>query len=103
MPRNKFPKGNPGKPKGAISEKTKLWESLGDMFTTEGAKRAQKIMLSCDDDTFMKYYSMLLEYFKPKLNRSDITSGDKPIQSPFEGMTFEQLYELKYGRKPDRS
>ena len=98
----RFQAGNPGKPKGAISEKTKRWEALGDMLTNEGAERVKEFLLTCDEDTFLKHYKDLLEYFKPKLQRSDLTTGDKPILSPLDGMTFEQLYELKYGRKPDQ-
>jgi hypothetical protein len=97
-----FKKGNSGKPKGAVGEKTKRWEALGDMLVTEGAERVKEYLRNSDDDTFLKHYKDLLEYFKPKLNRSDITSGDKPLPSPFDNMTFEQIYELKYGRKPDQ-
>lgn len=97
-----FKNGNPGKPRGAVSEKTKMWEALGKMITEGGAERALNFLEKVDDETFMKYYLMLLEYFKPKLQRSDITSNEKPQPSPFEGMTYEQLYELKYGRRPDK-
>lgn len=96
-----FQKGNKGKPKGAKSERIKNWEKLGEMLTSQGAERVLRYLDRCNDETFLKHYMNLLEYFKPKLNRTDITSGDKPIPSPFDGMTFEQLYELKYGRKPD--
>jgi hypothetical protein len=105
MPRTSgtWKKGQGGKPKGAISEKTKRWEALGEMIVSEGAKKALDYITSLQGDDFLKHYKDLLEYFKPKLQRTDVTSGDKPLPSPFEGMTFEQLYELKYGRKPDRS
>lgn len=84
------------------SEKTKMWEALGEMITNEGANKAVKILNSMEGREFLQNYSNLLEYFKPKLQRSDITSNDKPIQSPLAGLTFSELYELKYGRKPDK-
>jgi hypothetical protein len=91
------------KSKRGPSEKTILWEMLGDLLINEGSERVMNFIKNCDDETFLRHYKDLLEYFKPKLQRTDVTSGDKPLPSPFEGMTFEQLYELKYGRKPDRS
>jgi hypothetical protein len=72
-----FQKGHKGyKPKGAVSEKTKAWESLGDFFTQEGAGRAAEIMMSADDEAFMRYYSGLIELFKPKLSRSDVNQNN---------------------------
>jgi hypothetical protein len=32
----KFKKGNKGKPKGAISQKRKIWDEVGDWFVNEG-------------------------------------------------------------------
>jgi hypothetical protein len=64
--------GNPaGKPKGAINEKTKAWEQLGDFITETGADRVKDILTTCTNDQFMFYYPMLLEYFKPKRARVD--------------------------------
>jgi hypothetical protein len=79
-----FKKGNPGKPMGAKSKKIKAWEALGEFFTKAGAERVKEILNKSDDKQFILYYEKLLEYFKPKLNRTDITSGDKPINElPF--------------------
>ena len=44
-----------------------------------------------DDETFMKYYFQLLEYFQPKLQRSDIdvtTDGEKI--NIIKGITFDE-------------
>jgi hypothetical protein len=71
-----FKKGEGGRPKGAKGEKTKAWESLGDFFTQEGAGRAAEIMMSADDEAFMRYYSGLIELFKPKLSRSDVNQNN---------------------------
>ena len=67
-----FQKGHEGfKPKGAKSEKTLAWEHLGEFITETGAERVKKILSDCAPDKFMIYYPMLLEYFKPKLARTD--------------------------------
>ena len=70
----KFKPGNPGKPHGAVSHKTKLWEQLGDMLVNEGAERVKEYLLTCDIETMLKHYSNLLEYFRPKLQRSENTN-----------------------------
>ena len=74
-----------GRPKGAKGVKTKAWEELGDFFTKEGAENAMKIInyygeiVQKEDgsedfrnaDKFLLHYSNLLEYFKPKLARTE--------------------------------
>lgn len=70
-----FKKGvasNPnGRPVGAVSQKTKAWEQLGDFITEAGALRVKQILATCDEETFLKYYGQFMEYFKPKLSRSE--------------------------------
>lgn len=69
------PKGNRfsnGRPQGSKNQKSIEWENLGDFLTKEGAERCANIMQSCDEEQFMKYYGMLLEYFKPKHARSEV-------------------------------
>lgn len=76
-----FEKGHKGfKPKGAISEKTKAWENLGEFITESGAERVKLILASCEPEDFIKYYTTLLEYFKPKLARSE-----SKVESKIEG------------------
>lgn len=82
-----FKKGEGGRPKGAKGEKTKAWEQLGDFFTDEGAERAKNIMMSADDEGFMKHYSNMIELFKPKLSRSDVNQNN----------TGEQVIIIKRG------
>lgn len=76
-----FEKGNPGKPKGAISERVKMWEALGQYVVNEGAQRAMEVLAQMDDEQFIEQYMKMLEYFKPKQAR--VThAGDKeePVQ-----------------------
>ena len=76
-----FEKGHKGyKPKGAVSEKTKAWERLGEFITENGAERIKTILASCEPEDFIKYYTALLEYFKPKLARTE-----SKVESKVEG------------------
>jgi hypothetical protein len=70
-----FKKGQSGNPNGrgvgVLSEKVKAWEQLGDFITDAGAIRVKQILATCDEETFLKYYGQFMEYFKPKLSRSE--------------------------------
>jgi DNA-binding Lrp family transcriptional regulator len=76
MPFAKGVSGNPsGRPQGAISDKVKMWNELGDWFVHEGAAKCMRIMNEMEDEEYIKHYTALLEFFKPKQAR--IThSGD---------------------------
>lgn len=76
-----FKPGHKGfKPKGTLSNKTKAWENLGEFITEAGAERVKEILATCPPDKFLMYYTMLLEYFKPKLARVDTLELDKETQ-----------------------
>ncbi len=80
----KFSKGHKkvgGIKKGQVQKRTKAWDQLGEFFTQAGAERAKKIMVNADDKEFMTYYDKLIEYFKPKLQRTDLTSDGEKIQT----------------------
>jgi len=64
-----FAKGNPGKPKGAISKRLQLWQALGEYVVNEGAERAMEVLATLDDEQFLEQYMKMLEYFKPKQAR----------------------------------
>ena len=68
--------GGPGKPRGSKNKKTQQWEALGKYLTEEGADRYLQILMATDDKKFMTHYHALLEYFKPRLNRTALTDGD---------------------------
>jgi len=69
--------GNPnGRPVGTVSDKVKMWNELGEWFVSEGAAKCMRIMNDMEDEEYIKHYTALLEYFKPKQAR--IThSGDE--------------------------
>lgn len=77
MPFPKGVSGNPsGRPQGAVSEKVRMWNELGEWFVQEGAAKCMRIMNDMEDEEYIKHYTALLEYFKPKQAR--IThSGDE--------------------------
>ena len=80
-----FQKGHEGhKPKGAKSEKTLAWEHLGEFITESGAERVKEILGTCPPDKFMVYYPLLLEYFKPKLARTELNhEGEQTLTVKF--------------------
>lgn len=71
--RTSFKKGQEGlgRPKGALNQKTKAWDNLGDFLTEEGAEKAREIIRNAPPEKFMLYYTMFIEYFRPKRSRED--------------------------------
>jgi len=105
MPFEKGRKKTGGKQKGAKDKKTIAWENIGSYLINEGANRAKEIMMNSNDRQFMFYFETLLEYFKPKLARTELT-GDKenPIEIYNLHLTDDQLNErlskfIKLGEK----
>lgn len=76
MPFKKGNKLSKGKPKGAIHEKTKQWEAIAENMTTTHAARFNSILETADDKTFAELYIKVLEFFKPKFNRTEMTGKD---------------------------
>ena len=79
-----FKKGHKGaKPKGAISEKTKVWNEIGEWFASDGIEQYKtnlSEMLSSGNPVQraegMKRLEAMMEFFKPKLNRTALTDAD---------------------------
>jgi hypothetical protein len=62
--------GNPnGRPVGTVSDKVRMWNELGEWFVQEGAAKCMRIMNDMEDEEYIKHYTALLEYFKPKQAR----------------------------------
>lgn len=97
----KFKKGNPGRKKGSKSEKTKQWEVLGESIMNEHTERFNEELNKLQGKDFIQAYTQVLEYFKPKLQRTELKGELENKTTSLDNLTFEQLYELKYGRKPD--
>ena len=82
-----------GKPKGTKSKKTIQWELLADSIVNEHTERFNSEMKILSGREFMDMYIKVLEYFKPKLNRTDILSDGEKI-------VFNKI-NLGEGKKPD--
>jgi hypothetical protein len=64
-----------GRPVGSKNVKTVQWEALGDFLTEKGAKRAMKVLDELDDEAYLDQYGKLLNYFKPKMQSSQIDAN----------------------------
>jgi hypothetical protein len=83
MPFKKGHSGNiKGKPKGAKSKKTIQWEILGESIMNEHTEKFNAELSKLNGEKFMDMYVKVLEYFKPKQNRTDITTGGEKINPP---------------------
>lgn len=82
MPFKKGESGNPqGKPEGTVSEKTKLWNDLKEWMIEGGAEKFKVEMNKLEGKEFIQAYTNILEFFKPKLARTDLTTkGEKMVQ-----------------------
>ena len=68
-----------GRPVGSKSEKTKVWDEISDWFANDALslyKSNLLEMMQSEDKRIkneaMKRYESLLEYFKPKLSRTEV-------------------------------
>jgi hypothetical protein len=83
-----FKKGeinNPkGRSKGAVGKKTEIWNEIGAWFATDGIEsykaNLMELMDSDDPDTKLKAmdkFNALIEFFKPKLARTELVGDEK--------------------------
>ena len=72
-----------GKPKGALSAKTKAWDKLGEFIVNDGAERYSEYLNTLSMESFANEFRAILEYFKPRQQRTEIkgeiTTGPKKI------------------------
>lgn len=93
-----FLKGNPGKPKGAVSNKTKQWHALNEAIINDHSERFKEYLNSLwegdlkDQQQAAELYLKVLEYFKPKLQRSEVKQ-DSTIHE-MKDLTEEQVNRL---------
>jgi hypothetical protein len=79
-------KSKPGK-----HAKTKQWEALGELISNELTGDVMDYIQSLPPEEKFKAYKDLLEYFKPKLQRSEIRAEIGELQSPT--LNFKSLDE----------
>jgi hypothetical protein len=93
-----FKEGNKGKPVGAVNKTTRIVkEVFAQVFSDlqDDPKANLKVWAKDNPTEFYKLSSKLL----PIQIAGD---AENPLMiSTVDGMTFEQLYQLKYGRKPE--
>jgi len=86
--------GNPkGKAKGTKNKKTLAWESMAVNLTTIHTDHADKYLFdlwATDKEAFFKAYVMLIEYFKPKLARTENKNEREVIINWHEQKTYEK-------------
>lgn len=92
--------GNPeGKPKGAVSEKTKIWNEIGEWFKEDGLTAYQQELMKMkveNPSEFLKRYEAMLEYFAPKLSRTEFDGSIKnETYIDFSKYTDEELGNLE--------
>ena len=64
-----------GREVGSKNVRTQQWEALGDAISSVHTERFNAVLASMDDETFARNYLMVLEYFKPKLARTEIQAA----------------------------
>ena len=70
-----FVKGNTEASKKGKHVKTKQWEQLGEFITNSGAKRVMAYLDNLEDEEkFFTQYNQLLNFFKPKMQSTQLTS-----------------------------
>ena len=75
--------GNPnGKPKGAVSAKTKGWELLKETITTGLTDKFMQEMQQLEGTAYINAYLNVLEFFRPRLSR---------VESKVENTNVEQV------------
>ncbi len=92
--------GNPdGKPKGAISEKTRIWNEIGEWFRGEGIEAYQEKLMDMKQENpneFLKRFEAMLEYFQPKLSRTELDASVKQDEGiDYSKYTTEELCTIK--------
>lgn len=95
-----FKEGNPGKPVGAVNKTTrKVKEVFAQVFNELQEDPEQEYHLS----KWAKKNST--EFYKLSSKLIPIQLGGDPENpigiSSLDNLTFEQLYQLKHGRKPE--
>lgn len=78
-----FAKGNPGRPVGAKDKRTEQWEKFSAFMLEAGLERFQREIELLEGEKFVQVVKDMMEYFKPKLARSEHTGKDgKDLPTP---------------------
>jgi len=69
---------------GQKTAKVEAWERIGEYVIGEGADRYLKIMQEMPDKEFTKEFQAIIEYFHPKLQRSEIKAEFSDLNSKID-------------------
>lgn len=87
MAKHRFKKGEPkpagsGMQKGQKTAKVQQWEKLGEYITGELTEKVLAYINTLPPEKQFQAYMDLLEYFKPKLQRSEIKADPDTVLNP---------------------
>lgn len=73
-----------GRPKGSKSRRTEQWEKFSEWFMCDGMDRLQEEMSKLKGKEFIREVKDLMEFFQPKLQRTetDITTKGESVNKP---------------------
>ena len=66
-----------GRKKGSKDKKTLQWEAIGEWLANEGSERYMKLLQQLEDDKYLNEFKAIIEYFKPKQQRTQIEGNMK--------------------------
>lgn len=86
--------GGPGRPKGSKSKRIKMWEEMGEWIVNEGVEKYLTYLKSMDPERYMDHFEAVLEYFKPKLSRTNVKNeGGQKITIEHREIKNEDIKE----------
>ena len=90
MPFEKGKSGNPnGRKVGTVNKKTEQWKKFAEWFMESGIEKLQEEMDKLEGKEFVREFKDLMEYFQPKLSRTELTgSKDNPVS-----ITIKKTYK----------
>lgn len=65
-----------GMQKGQKTQKTEQWEAISEYMVGDGLQRFSEEIKLLPGEKYIYIYMQLLEYFKPKLARQEVTGKD---------------------------
>ncbi len=87
-----------GRPQGSRNSKSKAWDALGESIVSKHAERFNNTLAKLDDASFIKAYTGVLGYFRPKYSRSEILLESEPQDNnselDYSKLKDETLYEI---------
>ena len=85
-----------------LQEALQVEDMLKDFVETNGVEKCVKELSKMKAGSYVYAFLALTEFVKPKLARTEVTGDpDNPVQvNVSESLTYEQLYQLKYGHPP---